>query len=450
MRYWLLGLTIVGSYAAACNALGAEQERPRRPNVLFLFTDDQRADTIGALGNPVIRTPNLDRLATGGFVFQNTYVLGSNSGAVCLPSRNMLMSGRAYFRFDGQYASPDKPNFPDSMKQAGYETWHEGKRGNTARLIHKCFDHTSYLEDENVRTSGEHGKQIVDDAIAFLTNRSGEKPFFMYMAFAGPHDPRVAAEKYMKLYDRAKIPLPANYMPLHPFDNGEMTVRDEKLEAWPRTEEAIRKHLHDYCACITSIDGHIGRLLETLRQIGQYDNTIIIFSSDNGLAVGSHGLMGKQSLYEHSSKVPLIFYGPGIPTGKSDALVYLLDIYPTVCQLVGTEVPAGLDGKSLAGILQGRASSVRDSLFTSYKDVQRALHQGQWKLIRYPQIDKSQLFDLAADPHEINDLSADPSQHGRIEKMMEEIRRWQKQLGDDVPLVVDNPRDPSFTPPNEQ
>ncbi|NUQ64668.1 MAG: sulfatase-like hydrolase/transferase [Pirellulales bacterium] len=439
---------LLTSYCASASVSAADRPA-KRPNVLFLLTDDQRADTIGALGNPVIKTPNLDRLATGGFAFRNAYVLGSNSGAVCLPSRNMLMSGRAYFRFKGQYASPEKPNFPDSMKEAGYETWHEGKRGNTERLIHPRFDHTRYLEDEKVRTSGEHGKQIVDDAIGFLAARRGDKPFFMYLAFAGPHDPRVAAEKYMELYDRSKIPLPANYLPLHPFDNGEMTVRDEKLEAWPRTEDAIRKHLHDYYACITSIDGHIGRLFKKLEEIGQFDNTVILFSSDNGLAIGSHGLMGKQSLYEHSSKVPLVFFGPGIPKGKSDALVYLMDIYPTVCELVGAAVPAGLDGKSFAGILRGQSSSIRDTLFTSYRDVQRAIHAPPWKLIRYPQIDKTQLFHLAADPHELNNLSGDPAQAGRIKTMMDELRRWQEELGDKAPLEVENPRDPAFTPPAE-
>ena len=143
----------------------------------------------------------------------------------------------------------------------------------------------------------------------------------MYLAFATPHDPRVAAERYLKMYDRAKMPLPKNYLPLHPFDNGELKVRDETLAHWPRSEDEIRKHLHDYYAVITGLDEQIGRLIGHLKQAGQLDNTIIIFSSDHGLALGSHGLMGKQNLYEHSMKPPLIFAGPGIPAGKSDALL---------------------------------------------------------------------------------------------------------------------------------
>jgi len=222
-------MVLVVGCACVHRALQAS-EPIRRPNVLFLLTDDQRADTIAALGNPVIKTPTLDRLARSGFVFNNAYCLGSNSPAVCLPSRNMLLSGRYYFRWEGhQFASADQPNFPVSMSRAGYETWHEGKLGNTAREIQQRFDHSVYLEDDTARTSGEHGKQCVDDAISFLKSRAMDKPFCMYLAFEGPHDPRVAAPHYLAQYDRAKIPLPANFLPVHPFDNGEMTIRDEQL-----------------------------------------------------------------------------------------------------------------------------------------------------------------------------------------------------------------------------
>jgi len=419
-----------------------------RPNVLFLFTDDQRADTIGALGNSVIHTPNLDRLAKQGFHFSNAYCLGANMGAVCRPSRNMLLSGRAYFRWLGERnASADQPNFPDAMKAAGYETFHEGKRGNTADLIQKRFDHEHYLKDDEVRKSGEHGRQIVDDAIRFLGARQNERPFFMYLAFAGPHDPRVAAEHYLKQYDREKIPLPRNYLPVHPFNNGWMDGRDEALETWPRTPEAVRRHLHDYYACITSIDGHIGRLLAALKESGQLENTLIVFSSDHGLALGSHGLFGKQNLYEDGMKAPLIVAGPGIPHGSSDALVYLHDIFPSVVDLVGGDVPEGLDGKSFGPIIHGKQKAVRDSLFLSYENSQRAVRDGRWKLIRYPQINRSQLFDLKNDPDENHDLASEPGQAERIGSLMDLMQQWQQQLGDRQPLTVDKPGDPNWTPP---
>lgn len=439
----LLSVVALGSLLPP-TAVGADA---KRPNVLFLFTDDQRADAVGAFGHPVLQTPNLDRLVQSGFRFRNAYCLGSNSGAVCQPSRNMLLSGRAYFRWKGPNASGDAPNFPVSMRDAGYETFHHGKRGNVAVEIQKKFEHSYYLEDQKERTSGQPGHTVVNSAVDFLKKRNSDKPFFMYLAFEAPHDPRVAAAEYLKRYDRAKIPLPANYLPIHPFNNGEQTIRDEALAPWPRTEDEVRRHLHEYYAVITGLDFHIGRLLQTLRDVGQYDNTIIIFSSDHGLAIGSHGLMGKQNLYEDGMKPPLVFTGPGIPHGQSDALVYLLDIYPTVCDLVGSPIPAGLDGKSLAPVMKGKTDKVRDTLFNSYRDVQRAVRDDRWKLIRYPQINKSQLFDLKNDPHEIHDLASDPSQAKQIERLMALMADWQKQLGDTLPLTSANPKDATFVPP---
>src|SRR6059058_3274236 len=137
----------------------------KKSNVIFLFADDQRADTIAALGNPHIKTPNLDQLVHRGFVFRNVYCLGSNVPAVCTPSRNMLLSGRAYFRWQGPQAQPDMPNFPTSMKAAGYETYHHGKRGNTSPAIQALFDHDKYTKDQQDRTSGETCQTIVDEAI---------------------------------------------------------------------------------------------------------------------------------------------------------------------------------------------------------------------------------------------------------------------------------------------
>ena len=434
-----------GTFAAAAENVKPQQPRP---NVLFLFTDDQRADTIGGLGNPHIHTPTIDALARRGFVFNNAYCLGANSGAVCFPSRNMLLSGRAYFRMEQKgLASGKKPSFPASMNAAGYETYHHGKRGNTARELHQQFNHSRYLKDRQARTSGEPGQEIVDRAIDFLGERTGKQPFFLYLAFSTPHDPRVAAKRWHEKYPPGSIPLPKNYLPLHPFNNGEMTVRDERLAAWPRTKEEITRHLHDYYAVITGLDHHIGRLIEHLKETGQLDNTLVVFSSDHGLAIGSHGLMGKQSLYEHSMKAPLIFAGPGIPQGHSDALVYLYDIYPTVCELTGVEIPENLDGQSIAPVIHGKQDAVRSSLFTAYKGFMRAVRDDRWKLIRYPHINRWQLFDLEADPHELHDLSAESQQAERITRMAALMADWQEQLGDQTPLTSENPVDPAFTPP---
>lgn len=444
----LLGLLATIAAPGPARVL-AEPPPGAKPNVVFLFADDMRADAIAAIGNPAVKTPNLDALARSGMVFRNAYCLGSRSPAVCQPSRNMLLSGNAYFRWNGPFAPGTPPNFPLSMEAAGYETFHHGKRGNVAVEIEKRFNHSRYLQDRSERTSGQPGKTVVDSAIRFLGDRPGEKPFFLYLAFEAPHDPRVAAKEYLDLYDEASIPLPNNYMTVHPFDNGEMTVRDERLAPWPRTKPEIRRHLHEYFAVITGLDHHIGRLIQELKRKHLFDNTIIIFSSDHGLSIGSHGLMGKQNLYDAGMKSPLIFTGPGIPHGKSsDALIYLLDVYPTVCDLVGAPVPSGIDGKSFAPVIQGRAAGIRDSLFLAYRDVQRAVRDDRWKLIRYPKIDRNQLFDLQADPDEVHDLAGDPAEKSRIEQMLAQMKEWQTKLGDADPLTPPGPpRDSRFIPP---
>jgi arylsulfatase A-like enzyme len=453
---WGATMMIVCGLASSAEAL----EPPRKPNVLFLFADDMRADSIGALGNPDVKTPTLDGLVKRGFSMTNAYCLGGNSPAVCTPSRNMLLSGNAYFRWKdhvspmfpkgqkGLLSPGDGPNFPLSMKDAGYVTYHHGKRSNTALEIQAKFDQNKYLkDDEGDRKDGEPGKEIVDAAIAFLNSPREGKPFFMYLAFGNPHDPRVAAPKYMDQYDPAKLPLPRNYLPVHPFDDGEMAIRDEKLLPWPRTEDAIRKTHHEYYATITGLDFHIGRLLAALEEKGLTRDTIIMFSADQGIAIGSHGLLGKQSLYDVAMKSPLVFAGPGIPQGRSDALVYLLDIYPTVCDLVGAKTPSGIDGLSFAPVIAGKAKVARPELFFSYRNVQRAFRDARWKVIRYPEIDKTQLFDLESDPDEMKDLGSDPAQVSRRDEMLTRLKAAQEKYGDTLPLIVPSPKPATWTPP---
>lgn len=410
------------------------------PNILFLFADDLRSDSIAALGNPVVQTPTLDSLVKRGFVFHNAYCLGGNSAAVCTPSRNMLLSGKTYFRWPGSQAPADPPNFPLSLREGGYLTYHQGKQGNSALNIQAKFEINKYIHEDADRTSGEPGKAIADEAISFLRDKKDHRPFFMYLAFGNPHDPRVADKKYLDLYDRDKIPLPKNFRPVHPFDNGELTVRDERLLPWPRTPADVRGQLHEYYAVITAMDVHIGRILRTLRELGLEDNTIIIFSADQGIALGSHGLLGKQNLYDAGMKVPLIFAGPGIPRGGSDALVYLHDIYPTVCDLVGAAPPAGIDGLSFRPVIEGRVKSIRRELFFAYRGVQRAVRDERWKLIRYPEINFTQLFDLKNDPQELKNLAADARQADRVQSLTGTLAAWQIKLGDTQALSTDHPK----------
>jgi len=421
-------------------------QQHRRPNVLFILTDDQRADTIHALGNDRIRTPTLDRLVVQGFVFHRAYCMGSTMPAVCLPSRSMLMTSRTLFHLpDGK--SPKSiaasPLLPRTLTAAGFDTLRTGKEGN-----HPAYADAAFGRNFNVPRSETCTTTHADTAISFLRENRGERPFFLYVALASPHDPRIAPQKYMDLYAPEDVELPANYLPQHPFDNGEMTVRDELLAPWPRTREVIAEHLADYYSVITYLDAEIARILATLDEIGARDDTYVLFSSDHGLAIGSHGLLGKQNLYEHSMRVPLVVSGPGIvPGGSSDALVYLHDLFPTICDLAGVAIPRGVEGQSIVPVLRDPRQKVRDTLFTAYRDVQRAVCDDRWKLIRYPQVDHTQLFDLTHDPHEMRDLSADPEHAAEVSRYMSLLEQWQGELDDPAPLRVDRPKDSAFTPP---
>ena len=433
-----------------------------KPNVLFLLTDDQRADTLAALGNPQIVTPHLDSLARRGFSLSNAHCLGANQGAVCFPSRNMILSGRTYFRHEiergrRRHADPAKPNFAAALGAAGYETYHHGKKGNTATLLHGRFDHSKYLSDDHqVRLSGQPGQEIVDAALEFLTTRENDKPWAMYLAFGTPHDPRVAAEEFRSQYDPADLPIRPNFLPSHPFRIGSDTGRDELLAPFPRTLEDARAQTHDYYAAITGLDHHIGRLLADLERRGELKNTLIAFSSDHGLELGSHGRFGKQDLYSDAMRAPLVFAGPGVPHGSSDTLVYLHDIFPTLCDLLGIDpaggstVPAELHGRSFKWAIAGGKGG-REALFGAYLNDQRSVTTRRWKLLRFPKIGVTRLFDLETDPHEILDLAGDPTQAERIVDLNAKLRELQAEVGDTLDLDKRTSfDDPTFTPPSAE
>jgi arylsulfatase A-like enzyme len=236
------------------------------------------------------------------------------------------------------------------------------------------------------------------------------------------------------------VSLPPNFISRHPFDNGEMTVRDEMLAEFPRTPEEIRRHLAEYYATISHLDAQIGRIMEMLNRTGKTDNTLIVFTGDNGLAIGQHGLMGKQSVYEHSIRVPLIFCGPGIPQGEQrDDFCCLTDIFRSVCDMTGIQVPISVEGESLVPAIQNQARRRREALYFAYRHFQRALRTEKWKLILYNVRGNkhTQLFDIENDPWEMKNLAGDPSQIERIQKMTEMLKTMMAQAGD--PVRLDRP-----------
>jgi arylsulfatase A-like enzyme len=431
-----------------------------RPNILFLFADDQRADTIAAHGNPHIATPNLDRLAEVGYSFRSNYCFGGNSGAVCVPSRAMLMTGKTWFHVDTASLRGAKL-LPEHLKEHGYVTfgtgkWHNGQpswlrafqRGRNV-FFGGMSDHTKVPVRDlgpdgkltNVRTGEKFSSELfADAAIEFLRSHDGKKPFFLYVAFTAPHDPRMPPLPYREAYYRKRPPLPANFLPQLPFDNGMMKGgRDENLGAWPRTEAMIRDQLAEYYGLVTHLDEQVGRILAALRQSGQADHTLIVYAADNGLALGSHGLLGKQSVFEHSMRVPLVIAGPGIPRGKSTtAFTYLFDLFPTLCDAIGVPPPPGLEGESLRPLWEGTKDRVRDSVFLPFLDIQRAVRDERWKLICYPKISYMQLFDLRADPDETRNLIDQPGHAEHIQRLRKLMQQWQAKVGDTVELPRHN------------
>ncbi len=427
-----------------------------RLNILFLFADDQRADTIAAYGNPHIATPNLDRLAEAGYSFRNNYCFGGNSGAVCAPSRAMLMTGKTWFHVDTVSLKGAKL-LPEHLQAHGYVTfgtgkWHHGQpswlrafqRGRNV-FFGGMSDHTKVpVRDLGpdgkltaVRTGEKFSSELfADAAIEFLRRHDGKRPFFLYVAFTAPHDPRMPPLPYREAYYRKRPPLPANFLPQLPFDNGMMKGgRDENLGAWPRTEAMIRDQLAEYYGLITHLDEQVGRILAALRQTGQADHTLIVYTADNGLALGSHGLLGKQSVFEHSMRVPLVIAGPGIPRGKSTtAFTYLFDLFPTLCDAIGVPPPPGLEGESLRPLWEGAKDRVRDSVFLPFLDIQRAVRDERWKLICYPKIGHMQLFDLRADPNETRNLIDQPGHAEHVARLRKLMQQWQAKVGDTVEL----------------
>ena len=403
-----------------------------KPNVLFVYTDDQRFDTIAALGNTDIQTPTLDALVGRGFTFTNAYCQGGNSPAVCVPSRTQMLTGKSAFRTPNPQAKTyDKPTLGKTFRDAGYATLCVSKPGNSFRAAHDHFEKVVHIPHSGATTNAKCADAVLD----YLKAADDQKPFFIYYAPSMPHDPRTAEEEFHKKYDPAKITLSKNFRKEVPVDFGVLGIRDEKLAAYPRVETEMKKHLADYYACITSLDHHLGRILDALKASKKLDDTLIVFTSDQGLAVGGrHGLMGKQNLYEHF-KSPLIVAGPGVPKGKSDALVYLYDLFPTCCEATGVEVPQECDGTSLMPVITGKKAAVRDALFGVYTGTQRMVRDDRFKLLWYPKIEKTELFDLKADPDELVNLAADPKYADTLAKMKKLMATEQARFKDNLPAM---------------
>ncbi len=474
----------------------------QKPNVLFIISDDQSPRSIGGVNNPEVKTPNLDRLARQGTLFSHCFNQGSWSGAVCVASRTMLITGQNVFRAPknkpyldkwansrGALAVEDSTEaklWPEVFREAGYDTFLTGKWHNNhhsalkgfsqakgiAKGMYETFDPNGskkpgydrprpgndhwtpwdrkftghwapFVRDivkkdgvnqiGNEYTAHKHSSELfADNAVEFLRKRKGtDKPFFMFVSFNAPHDPRQAPKKFVHAYPPDKIAVPQNYLPEHPFDNGAIKIRDEALAPFPRTKQIVRVHRSEYYAIITHMDQEIGRILKALKKSGQAENTYVIFTADHGLAVGQHGLMGKQNPYDHSIRMPFMISGPGIAKGSTVTdKIYMQSVYPTTCELAGLNVPDSVDFKSILPLVKGEKSGGEEVIFNAYVETQRLVRTDRYKLIHYPKIGRNQLFDLKEDPYETKDLIDDPKLKPVQKKLLATLRKKRIELGD--------------------
>jgi choline-sulfatase len=447
---------------------------PRRPNILFILTDDQSPFDF-KFHNPqsTLDSPNIDRLAAGGMIFDAAYHMGAFTGAVCTPSRHMIMSGRTVWRLPvGPGAKSSPPKLEENtigavFNRAGYATMRTCKQGNSYPAANKQF---SVVHDATKRGgtaesgSAWHAERVLD----YLGERKDKKdgrPFFIYFGLSHPHDIRDGTPELLAKYGATnhkdpstappahpkQPPLPPNWLPAQPFDNTAGNVRDETSVSgvWKRRDEAtIRNETGREYACAENIDIQIGRVLARLEETGELANTYVFYTADHGIAIGRHGLQGKQNLYEHTWRVPMIVKGPGIkPGSRAPGNIYLGDLLATFCDLTNVSPPETNEGTSFKPVLTGERQTIRDTLYGVYsgggKPGMRSVKQGDWKLIEYESSSsgtrETQLFNLKGNPHELlaehqdpkaTNLATDPQHAPKLAEMRALLLAEMRRLDD--------------------
>lgn len=458
---------------------GGSTESPTsgKPNILFIFADDLSFDSVGCYGNAEVSTPSIDRIAASGATFDRAYNMGGWNGAICLASRAMLNTGRSLWRAQelDQVLREHRRNetkyegrlWSQQMEDAGYSTFFTGKwhvsaqpvdvfnnvrnpRGGMPNQTPEGYDRPHEGQEdvwspsdpkfEGFWKGGTHWSEVVfTDADTFIANaKSSDDPFFMYIAFNAPHDPRQSPQEFVDMYPQENVIVPDNFMARYPYQDeigcGE-NLRDARLAPFPRTPYSVRVNRQEYYAIISHMDEQIGRILDVLEETGMDENTYVIFSADHGLACGHHGLIGKQNMYEHSMRVPLIVSGPGIEAGQRlDAPVYLQDIMPTTLGIADAPVGDEVEFQDLLPIINAEVDSKYESIYGAYVDLQRMIIRDNIKLIAYPKVPVLRMFDIENDPLEMNDLATNPEFAGLRDELFNELADLQLEMGDKLDL----------------
>jgi arylsulfatase A-like enzyme len=448
-----------------------------KPNILFLFADDQRFDTINALGNKEILTPNIDKLVQRGTSYSQAHIPSGTSPAVCMPSRAMLHTGRNLFSIEKEGQSIDKNHalMGETLKNNGYITFGTGKWHNGTDSYRRsftqggdiffggmddhwnvpvhAFDPTGKYEGRlkkvkdyhysnvvstfisNKVTPGKHSTELFSEAtIDFINKQNADNPFFAYVSFMAPHDPRTMPKEFLDMYDADKIEVPKNFLSSNPIEYANVDCRDEVLASYPRIESEIKVHIAEYYAMITHLDHEIGKIIKTLEDKGLLENTIIVFTADNGLALGQHGLMGKQCHYDHSIRVPFVLAGPGIPENQiREEFIYLFDIFPTFCEMLDIATPDSVQGISFFKGIWGQKYNNRKDLYFAYTDKIRSVKNSRYKLMQHVHKGRitTQLFDFIEDPLEMANIIEQEKYKEVVGELKELMRNYNQDWKDD-------------------
>lgn len=445
-RCAIVGLTLWAICPSMLQA--AETERL---NIVVLYADDWRHDTLGAAGHPVVQTPELDQLAQQGVRFTDNYVTTS----ICGVSRATLFTGQWMSRHGNfgfsAFQTPWSETYPGVLRAHGYHVGHVGKWHN-GRFPAEHFDFGRAYGGQHWLTDRDGNRVHVtqkneQDALEFLRTRPVEKPFCLTLAFFATHAEDRHPEQYlpqpesMELYGDVTIPTPKtatdeHFQRLPPFLANDQNEGRNRWRWRFDTPERYQKYMKNYYRLVTEVDAVCGRVLEELRRQELLDNTLVIFTTDNGYFHAEHGLADKWYPYEESIRVPLIVRDPRLPREKqgitSAAMTLNVDLAPTILAAAAIEAPAGMQGHDMAPLyLADMPPAWRDEFFyqhptirdTSFIPSSEALVRKHEKYLWWPDFNYEEYFDLAADPHEEHNLAKDPQYRERIEKLRRQLAK---------------------------
>lgn len=430
-----------------------------RPNIIFILTDDQRADAMGCMGNEMIDTPQLDKLAAEGTLFENAYC----TTAICMTSRASFLLGQYERRHqitsfrtpltDEQFAL----TFPAQLRQSGYYTGMVGKWGLGSPLPKDKYDYFEgylgqgqYYPKEKKDQPGEHlTAKLAQQAVEFLNQVPDDKPFCMQLYTKAAHcqdgvgDQFPADVKYDSLF--ADTTLPTDELVNEKYFKAlpEFLKTSEARVRWHRRFEGTKlreQSIKDYYRLVKGIDDLLGRVRKQLKDSGKADNTVIIFSSDHGFYLGERGLAGKWFMHEESIRIPMIVYDPRLPENQRGQrlkqMVLSIDVSPTIMELAGVKTPQAVQGESLMNLIEHPEQKGREEFLYEHRFEHKRIPQSEgvrtdrWKYVRYTKVEPihEELYDLEQDPREVNNLAQNADYAERLEMMR---TRW-KQLSVDL------------------